>query len=301
MVDQDRKSFETDPARFLERAIQRYVADSPDNHLKALDGQTIFDQPLVGFADGSDPIFREYKQLIGDFHLTPGEVLALHLEKKSGGARKLDGPLSVISWVMPIHRPTLLGMREETRVPSLKWNHTRWNGQALIDQLAQYLVSLLQGLGHEAAAPDRTEWFKMVDLENGLASSWSQRHMAYAAGLGTFSLSDGFITRRGIALRCGSVVADIALPPSPRTYPGPHANCLHYQGKTCMRCAKRCPADAITEKGHDKKKCLQYLFVGQRAALAELGRDQGYIGDYLGCGLCQTGVPCEQRIPTSAD
>jgi hypothetical protein len=61
------------------------------------------------------------------------------------------------------------------------------------------------------------------------------------------------------------------------------------------------PPRAITEKGHDKKKCLEYLFVGQRAALAELGRDQGYIGDYLGCGLCLTGVPCEQRIPLDAD
>jgi len=35
---------------------------------------------------------------------------------------------------------------------------------------------------------------------------------AYAAGHGTFSLSDGFITERGIAHRCGSVVTDLPLP-----------------------------------------------------------------------------------------
>ncbi len=295
--------FESKPSRFIEQAIERYVATSPENRLQALDGQTIFDPPLVGFADGGDPIFDEYKKIIGPFHQTPREALQRHLEKKTGGAGEANGPgpVSVISWVMPIHHQTLVGMRGETRVPSLKWNHTRWNGQALIDKLAQHLVSLLEERGYQALAPDKAEWFQMIDLENGLASNWSQRHVAYAAGLGTFSLSDGFITRRGIALRCGSVVTDLALRPSPRTAPGSHANCLHYRDKPCMRCAKRCPADAISEKGHDKKKCLEYLFIGQRAALAELGREQGYIGDYLGCGLCQTRVPCEQSIPRSAD
>jgi epoxyqueuosine reductase QueG len=192
-------------------------------------------------------------------------------------------------------------MRAETRVPSLAWNHTRWKGQALIDGLAQHLVGLLEGLGRTAVAPDKTEWFKMVDLKDGLASTWSQRHVAYAAGLGSFGLSDGFITRRGMAVRCGSLVADLAFPPSPTRFTAPYANCLHHQGKPCMRCARRCPVGAITEKGHDKRSCLEYLFVGQRAALAELGRETGYIGDYLGCGLCQTGVPCEHAIPIKVD
>ena len=35
----------------------------------------------------------------------------------------------------------------------------------------------------------------------GYFSNWSERHIAYAAGLGTFSLSDGFIIERGIAHR----------------------------------------------------------------------------------------------------
>jgi hypothetical protein len=27
----------------------------------------------------------------------------------------------------------------------------------------------------------------------------------------------------------------------------------------------------------------------------------GYIGLYAGCGLCQTGVPCESRIPIAPE
>jgi len=58
----------------------------------------------------------------------------------------------------------------------------------------------------------------LVNLSDGLASNWSQRHIAYAAGLGTFSLSDGFITPKGIAMRCGSVVCDAALSPTLQVY-----------------------------------------------------------------------------------
>lgn len=54
----------------------------------------------------------------------------------------------------------------------------------------------------------------------GIASRWSERHAAYAAGLGTFSLSDGFISSRGIAHRCGlcqtKVSCEAAIPPACR-------------------------------------------------------------------------------------
>ena len=285
------------PARFVEKVIRDYVASSPDNRLQAFDGQPIFGEPLVGFADADDPIFTEYKKIIGDFHWTPREAMIMHLREHHPGKETDAESLSVISWVMPIHSQTLRSMHGETAVPTLQWNHTRWRGQGLIDALARHLVSLLEELGHRAVAPDLTSGFQMIDCANGLASNWSQRHMAYAAGLGTFGLSDGLITQKGKAIRCGSVVADLALPPSARVYEHEHANCLFYQGASCTTCAKRCPADAISENGHDKKRCLQYLLVDQRTLLKELGREAGYIGDYLGCGLCQTRVPCEHGIP----
>jgi epoxyqueuosine reductase QueG len=60
---------------------------------------------------------------------------------------------------------------------------------------------------------------------------------------------------------------------------------------------ERCPAGAITEQGHDKNKCRDFLLNKQKVILKELGREEGYIGRYLGCGLCQTKVPCEACIP----
>jgi len=291
--------FEINPSLFLENAIKEYVASSTSNHLRAFNSVPIFDEPLVGFADGDDAIFQDYKVIIGDFHLTPREALEAHLQSKSSGGKKQPPNVSVVSWILPITYETRLSMRRESIVPSLRWNHTRWQGQDLIDELSHYVVVLLEGLGHQAAAPELANVYEIKGLPNSLASTWSQRHIAYAAGLGTFSLSDGFITARGVAMRCGSVVSDIALSASPRVYENHLANCVYYRDGSCRRCIQRCPAGAISEQGHDKKRCLEFLFIEQRAILKELGREEGYVGRYLGCGLCQTKVPCEARIPPS--
>jgi epoxyqueuosine reductase QueG len=198
--------------------------------------------------------------------------------------------------VLPFDKGIRISNRKQRRGPSLRWNHARWIGQDLNFELSGYVVSLLEGIGQRAVAPEMTPSFEMRELPNGLASTWSQRHVAYAAGLGTFGLSDGFITRRGIAMRCGSVVTDLKLPASPRPYADHYANCLFHTYGTCGRCMKRCPGDAISEAGHDKKRCLVILLIEQRPWL-DGAHGEGYMGDYAGCGLCQTGVPCEHRIP----
>ena len=292
-----RERFEANPSLFLEAAIKEYVATNPGNRLTSFDNTPIFDEPLIGFADGDDAIFQDYKVIIGDFHLTPREALARHLRDEEGGSVREPAKVSVVSWVLPSTIETRLSLRRESVVPSLRWNHTRWHGQDFIYELSNYLVSLLGGLGHHAIAPEGANFYEYKELPDGLASNWSQRHIAYAVGLGTFSLSDGFITPKGIAMRCGSVVCDVALPPTPRVYKNHLANCLFYRDGSCRRCIERCPVDAITEEGHDKKKCQGFLFSKQPAVLRELGRDEGYIGAYLGCGLCQTKVPCEAMIP----
>jgi epoxyqueuosine reductase QueG len=60
---------------------------------------------------------------------------------------------------------------------------------------------------------------------------------------------------------------------------------------------KRCPAGAISEKGHDKAKCFAYLTAAMAQKVKDQGRKEQFVGGYIGCGFCQTGVPCEERIP----
>jgi epoxyqueuosine reductase QueG len=286
--------FQDSPNLYIENAVKEFVA-GPANRLTGFDNSPIFEEPLIGFADGDDPLFQEYKTIIGDFHLTPREVLEVNCGR--GDKWKQPQHVSVISYVLPVKAETRMGMRKETAVPTLRWNHTRWQGQDLINSMARHLTALLGKQGYQAVAPDLTESFRLIRLEEGLASTWSQRHIAYAAGLGTFSLNDGLITEKGICMRCGSIVTDVQLKPTPRTYEHYRSKCLFYRDGSCKRCADRCPAGAITEKGHDKNKCRRYLDVDQKELLIRQGKYEGFIGSYVGCGLCQTKVPCESMIP----
>jgi epoxyqueuosine reductase QueG len=248
----------------------------------------------VRFADGDDAIFEDYKSIIAPTHLTPREALAAAYDKKP---EELPERISVISWVLPIAEEARESNYSETRGPGRLWALTRWYGEKCNDALRTYIAELLAAAGYRATAPMLQPYFKTFKNENGLYSNWSERHAAYAAGHGTFSLSDGFITERGIAHRCGSVVTDLVLPVDSRMAQGPYANCLTYRGVDCGKCIDRCPAGAITLEGHDKIKCGDYML--------GLGYDpkrynkEGFDDerDVAGCGLCQTNVPCEYRNP----
>lgn len=95
-------------------------------------------------------------------------------------------------------------------------------------------------------------------------------------------------------MRCGSVIAKIDIEPTYRDYTKHNEYCLYFNNGSCMKCAERCPAGAISEKGHDKQKCREYQrnitgkYIGQ-----EFNIDSRY------CGICQFGVPCESVIPTN--
>jgi len=273
-----------DTARLITDIIKDFVRTSPRNRMPESYNDLIFNEPLVQFADGDDPIFTEYKTIISPTHLTPREALVKACDKG-----KVTAPehVSVISWILPITEKTRQSNREETRTPTRLWSYTRNYGEKFNDALREYTVEFLTEMGYLAAAPMSQPYFESYTNEKGKYSNWSERHVAYAAGLGTFSLSDGFITESGIAMRCGSVVTDLGLPPSPRLALGPYANCLFYTNGSCKACIARCPSGAITENGHDKIRCDAYIHEDIGYLMEE------YAVTETGCGLCQTNVPCE--------
>jgi len=280
--------FAKDPEKSIEQAIVKFVSESSFNRRK-VDGGKYFGPPLVGFCSGNDPLFKQYKKIIGRFHFTPRDIFDLTFGKSDGGKE-----LSVISWVLPISEDTRKANRKEGKYPSLLWSHTRWFGEMFNDKLRDHVVSLLKRKGYKAVAPANSPHFihHMHSPRVGFTSNWSERHAAFVCGLGTFGLCDGFITPKGKALRLGSVVTDLVLKPSDRPYPHHRANCLYYFNGTCKVCATRCPSGAITSKGHDKDKCLNYMHdVTLPAKNAEYGVE------IAGCGLCQTKVPCEFEMP----
>jgi epoxyqueuosine reductase len=275
------------PEKFIEKAIAKFVRESPANRRKVGRGK-YWEKPLVGFASGNDPLFKAYKEVIGRFHHTPQEIFNLTF-----GKSKQPRNLSVISWILPTAEVVRKSNRKETEYPSRLWSHTRDFGEQFNVKLRDHIVKLLEKKGYKAVAPMNSPLFKRLRSPRvGWASSWSERHVAYASGLGTFGLSDGFITPKGKAIRVGSVVTNLPLQPSARKFSHRRSNCLYFFDKSCKACADRCPAGAITARGHDKDKCYEYSY----KIISPLKRAE-YGVKITGCGLCQTKVPCEFEIP----
>jgi ferredoxin len=298
----DRARLEANPNLFLETEIKQYISDSPENRLPAYDNDPLVDEPLIGFADGNDPIFHEFKKkgIIGAFHFTPEEAFSTYLKRqqKNVGDKKPHA-LSVVSVVFTATRKTRLSNRPETIMGSQRWQYAFDRGITFMEDTLKHLVSRLEALGYQAVAPMYTTPLLFLwQLPDGPTSDWSEKHIAYAAGMGTFGLNGGIITTRGAALQCGSVITDVALTPTPRAYDNYLAHCLYYRNGSCGRCIERCPSGAISERGYDSRKCFFYHEVDLPRISKNLGREpEG--GDHPPvCSLCQTKVPCESRIPS---
>lgn len=290
----DPQAFRHDPAAYLSQRIIAFVRENPLNRLWRIDDTPIWGDPLVGFADGDDSLFEQYKTIIGPYHFTPRELIQYAAEAFPEAPYSSLDRLSVISWVLPAAEQTRESNRQEHRAPSRRWTHTRQYGEDFNDALRYHIRDSVLEAGYLAITlPSPSPLFKRYDggVPNAPTSNWSERHVAYVAGLGTFGLSDGFITPVGIAIRCGSVVTNLPLSPSPRPYESHVANCLYLSEGTCGECIRRCPAGAISRSGHDKRRCQEYT----EKTLSYIKMRHGV--HIAGCGLCQTGVPCEAAIP----
>ena len=276
-------------AREIEKAIVGFMAKSENNNLGPPSFQRAWQRPLVGFAAGDDPIFDFFKKDIGPFFWLPREAFELAFP---GRARPASG-ISVVSWVLPQMHYTKAQSAKRDKWPSELWARSRTHGESCNEGLRRAVVSLLADWGIPAAAPQLMDQWAIHDsAKYGRSSAWSERHAAHAAGLGTFGLCDGLITRAGKAHRVGSVIAGASILPTPRPYEDHHAYCLYFSHGICGECIKRCPVGAIGENGHDKVRC--------RAHAVDAGTP--YVKKHYGlngyaCGLCQVGVPCESGIP----
>jgi ferredoxin len=280
-------------AAWLEGIIQDFLRNSPENTLQNETHEEAFDTALVGFSRGDDPLYDAYKDHVGPFYLTPWEIFAVTF--RDLGVKPEE--LTVISWILPQTEATKADNRKEDFYPSERWARARIFGEEVNVKLREHVVASMESEGYQVVAPSLTPQFSLrISPKYGLASTWSERHAAYASGLGTFGLCDGLITPVGKAMRTGSVVARIQVPPTSRPYREHQEYCLFFTKGICGICIKRCPVGAITEAGKDKATCLKHLFpVTKDYVTAEYGFD-GY-----GCGLCQTKVPCESKIPGKKD
>jgi len=172
-------------------------------------------------------------------------------------------------------------------MPSERWAHTRLFGEQANMNIQKYLIEELKKLGINAFAPALNK--KLFRINRKIrASNWSHKHNCFAAGLGSFGLSDGFINARGKAMRCGSLIIDLKLLTDALNRPtDPYEFCIN-----CEECISRCPVNAISfENRHDKMICASHV----TSTIPFINQTYGI--NIYGCGLCQVGVACSDGIP----
>jgi len=137
-------------AQIIESEIKSFVRESPLNRMPGEADTPIFEEPLVGFADGSDPLFQEFKTIIGPNHLTPIEALVLSYNKQPEDGGKL---VSVVSWILPITKKTRESNREQDKVPAKYWAYTKWYGEKFNAALRKHVVDSFKIRGYMTTAP----------------------------------------------------------------------------------------------------------------------------------------------------
>lgn len=274
---------------YLKNKIIEYVDINSEDYFDFLDGNG-YKKPLIRFVSAKDSIFNDFKEIIGDFHLTPKELYEFCYGKDSFD----DG--SVISIALP-YSDEVIESNKNREWPSKKWTLMRTFGMEDFGfKLADYVKDILNQKGYNCIDPVSQETYGKLATDTGPSSNWSQRHIAYATGMGTFSLNAGFITEKGIAVIFLSLVTDLVVESDERTALNHTANCLFYHKGKCKKCVKKCPANALSENGIDKLKCFNMGYGEKAQEYAKSVGAKPELGS--GCGLCQVGVPCESQNPT---
>ena len=256
---------------------EKFINDAPGNYITqeaALRprhaGMKIFEAPMLAFGAADDGLYTQFKAegVIGSHFLSPTQWL--------------PGAKTVISFFLPYTARINAANAADHSWPAEEWLHGRYEGQLLVRQLVEYLVELISGAGFAALAPSFDPRHKFGAGNNMYTSNWSERHIAYACGLGTFGLSKGLITKKGTSGRFGSLVTELDLPKDARDYSGVHDYCT-----MCGICIGHCPAAAISfENGKKSALCSGFLDKTREKHTPRYG-----------CGKCQVGVPCESGLP----
>lgn len=236
-------------------------------------GLRFFDAPILAIGRADDPGFEVIKrpEVVGEHFMLPTQWLP---EAKT-----------VISLYLPNTEAVIMSNNTDPVQPSYEWLFGRVDGQNHMLAVGELVKKALIDEGYKAVVPvtDERYLMRVAPMQEVpipvWSSNWSERHVGFVTGLGTFGRNTNFISKLGCSGRIISVITDWDTEPTEKDYEGLYDYCAD-----CGACYKACPAQALSENGKEKKKCSMFL----RENCAQ------YAPRY-GCGKCQTPMPCSMK------
>lgn len=190
----------------------------------------------------------------------------------------MEEPTVVISYFIPFKKEVAqTNVKVADNLASVEWSEAYNTTNTMMAQLNDYLAEEIIKRGGCAAAPSGIKFSEEI-----LKSNWSQRHLAYAAGLGTFGINNMLISAEGCCGRYNSIVADIPVEPDRHQE---EENCLYKSRGLCKKCVENCFSGALTVNGFDRFKCYEEC----KKNLEKYGADV--------CGKCDIDIPCAFGVP----
>ena len=249
---------QTDPRRL----ISEFLSSAIEDYCRQKNQPPLWKAPLIKYASADDELFERLPELIPGHHL-PQDFL--------------PGAKTVISYFLPFVDEIGVG-NIDGMLCSEEWAFAYNFTNTMAVWLNEGLAGYLRSLGYDAAVPTDA----LLDPDT-LMSRWSQRHVGYIAGQGTFGLNNMLISDVGCVGRYFSIVT--ALPIEPDRRPEPEKNraderCLYKREGGCMLCVSRCPAGALSIDGFDREKCAANCGENGKQRSAKV------------CGKCLVGLPC---------
>jgi len=271
-----KSSAENDLRADITQLIVDYAREHNDNEPIAHTWRT----PIVRFGDANHPDMARLRELVHPEHVLPCEVL--------------PNAKTLIAYFFPFSEEIGNTNRRE-RLASHEWAVAYEKTNAAFKELNGEIIAFCNEHGVDAAVPPEAGSYD----ETILKSRWSQRHLAYLCGMGTFGVNNMLITDAGGCGRYATVVTNMDVP-----HDGPLAEerCLYKRSGACGACVKRCPSHALTLDGYDRRICNSLC---DENAAVHVGLGSSYVLEDTGgaivgtnvCGKCVVGVPCTYKIP----
>lgn len=225
---------------------------------------TTWQEPILGFADANGAYVKGLKETVSATHYLPQDFL--------------PDCTVVLCYYLPF-TPEIGHSNDAGEEPSSVWVTAYNETNQMFLRINEHLTKQIEAWGFQAVTPQPVG---TID-ENHIYSNWSQRHLAYAAGLGTFGINNMLITEKGTCGRFYSLITNL---PVEADRPLETERCLYKSKKICGLCAKRCPIQALNPEGtFDRASCFARLSGFER----RLGADV--------CGKCLVGLPCTYENP----